>query len=264
MKSQKTAVHFTDRELLQVTNPVKVILIGAGGTGSQVMTSLAQMSHALCALGHPGLHITLWDDDTVTEANLGRQLFAQCELGLPKAVTLVNRCNRFFGTDWKARTQRFGGIQGTQETGEIYISCVDNVASRFEIATILKEMDIPDYNHHKPKYIMDFGNGQTSGQVVLGTVGKVEQPQSQKFKTVGYLPPVTEEFATLMKQSEEKDDTPSCSLAEALTKQDLFINAALSKLGMSLLWNLFRKGMIKHRGFFLNLEDFRTQPIPVG
>ena len=59
------------------------------------------------------------------------------------------------------------------------------------------------------------------------------------------------------------DNTPSCSLAEALTKQDLFINATLSQMGSTLLWNLFREGLTPYRGFFLNLKDFRTQPLAV-
>ena len=68
-------IHYTDRYLLNPYHPVTVFVIGAGGTGSQVATGLARMSVALQALGHPGLHVTVFDPDTVTEANIGRQLF---------------------------------------------------------------------------------------------------------------------------------------------------------------------------------------------
>jgi hypothetical protein len=64
--------------------------------------------------------------------------------------------------------------------------------------------------------------------------------------------------------SQTNDNTPSCSLAEALTKQDLFINSALANVGASLLWQLFREGMLFNRGFFLNLKEFRTQPLKVA
>jgi hypothetical protein len=74
---------------------------------------------------------------------------------------------------------------------------------------------------------------------------------------------ITEEFGELLKLSEQHDDTPSCSLAEALEKQDLFINSSLTQMGCSLLWSLFRYGMTPYRGFFHNLKDFRTQPIKV-
>lgn len=70
----KTKIHFTDNELLNPTNPLTINLIGAGGTGSQVLTALARMNHALIELGHAGFIVKLWDDDKVSEANLGRQL----------------------------------------------------------------------------------------------------------------------------------------------------------------------------------------------
>lgn len=47
-------IHFTDRYLLNPRHPVTVFVIGAGGTGSQVITNLARMNMALQALGHPG------------------------------------------------------------------------------------------------------------------------------------------------------------------------------------------------------------------
>ena len=75
------------------------------------------------------------------------------------------------------------------------------------------------------------------------------------------LPFITEEFGELLKISEEEDNTPSCSLAEALEKQDLFINSTLAQMGSSLLWNIFRNGLTVNRGFFLNLKNFQSQPI---
>ena len=102
----KTKVHFTENSLINPTNPVTVNLIGAGGTGSQVLTALARMNHALTELNHAGLSVRLWDDDVITEANLGRQLFAESELGFYKSVALINRVNRFFGSYWKDENQK--------------------------------------------------------------------------------------------------------------------------------------------------------------
>jgi PRTRC genetic system ThiF family protein len=265
-ENRRTKVHFVDNVLLNPTNPISVNLIGAGGTGSQVLTALARMSHALTELNHAGLSVRLWDDDVITEANLGRQLFAESELGLHKSVALINRTNRFFGTDWKAETQKFEKdyLNNLPEnaTASIYISCVDSVKSRFEIAEILNELKIDKgYYRNQSKYWMDFGNSQFTGQVLLSTVGNIRQPNSEKFETVENLPFVTEEFGELLIQSETEDDTPSCSLAEALEKQDLFINSTLAQMGSSLLWNLFRNGLTENRGFFLNLKNFHSQPI---
>ncbi|UIR57808.1 PRTRC system ThiF family protein [Sphingobacterium sp. SRCM116780] len=269
MKTIKNKVHFLPNDLLSPTNPIRVNVIGAGGTGSKFMTSLIEINHSLIELGHAGLQVHLWDDDIITQANIGRQRFAESEKGLYKSVAIINRINRWSGFNWKAETQKFErDVQGEipENAGaSIYISCTDNVESRFEIANIVRKLK-GQYNHHRysANYWLDFGNSKYSGQVILSTIGKIEQPRSKKFATVAELPFVTDEYADLLQESEKTDDTPSCSLAESLDKQDLFINATLAQMGASLLWNLFRFGMTENRGFFLNLQNFRTQPIPVG
>lgn len=268
MNTKKTKVHFTDNYLISPTNPIEVNLIGAGGTGSKVLTALMEMSHSLTELGHAGLQVRLWDDDIITEANLGRQRFAPSETGLYKSVALINRVNRFMGTNWKAETQKFErntlGRLPENAKATIYITCVDNVQARFDIAEILKAMSKRRVNRDEPKYWIDMGNSQQTGQVILSTIGEIKQPNSEKYETVASLPMVTDEFGELLKQSEQTDDTPSCSLAEALEKQDLYINATLAQMGCSLLWSMFRHGMTENRGFFLNLKNFQTQPLKVA
>ena len=254
--------HFTAPELLNPTNPIIVCLIGAGGTGSQVLTGLARMSHSLQQLGHAGFQVSLWDDDFITDANRGRQLFAECEVGLSKATALITRTNRFFGTAWKAIEKPFTADTATGRNA-IYISCVDTAAARFGIAEILNDLDLSTHRTDTPRYWMDFGNSRDTGQVILSTIGNIRQPVSEKFLPVGILPQVTSEFSELLKAG-DTEDLPSCSLAEALEKQDLFINSVLSQMGCSLLWQLLRQGLTLERGFFLNLGNFRSQPLAVG
>lgn len=76
------------------------------------------------------------------------------------------------------------------------------------------------------------------------------------------LPFVTEEFSELLQKS-DTDDTPSCSLAEALEKQDLFINSALAQMGCSLLWQMLRSGMLFTRGCFINLDTLSMQALKI-
>jgi PRTRC genetic system ThiF family protein len=262
----KPAVHIIQKELLQPYNPVTVNLIGAGGTGGQVLTALARMNHALIALDHPGLMVRLWDDDKVDTANLGRQLFTTAELGQFKAVALMNRINRFFGTNWKAEIEKYDKNLADREKASavITISCVDTAKARFEIAGILTTLAKQNYGRNRVQYWLDFGNSRTSGQVILSTLDKIKQPSSELYRPIEKLPLLTDEFKDLLTQSEQDDHTPSCSLAEALTKQDLFINSTLANCGASLLWQLFREGMLFTRGFFLNLKDFKTQPLKVA
>ena len=258
----KPKAHFIAPELLNPTNPIEVCLIGAGGTGSQVLTAIARMSHSLQALGHAGFQITLWDEDVITEANRGRQLFAECEVGLTKAAALITRCNRFFGTGWKTVNKKFDG-KAAHAKAAIYISCVDTAAARFDISNVLQDAGSSRHYSNAPRYWMDFGNGKDTGQVVLSTIGKVKQPKSELYQTEESLPFVTDEFGELLRQSETDSDAPSCSLAEALEKQDLFINSALAQMGCAMLWQLFRNGMTTQRGLFLNIANFRTVPLPV-
>jgi PRTRC genetic system ThiF family protein len=266
-KKDKPAVHIVQKELLQPYNPVTVNLIGAGGTGGQLLTALARMNHALIALGHAGLFVRVFDNDTVDTANLGRQLFTTAELGQYKSVALINRINRFFGTNWKAETTRYDKASLRDRdlaSAAITVSCVDTVNARYEIAEILKHLSNTYGGRNRVQYWMDFGNSRSSGQVILSTLEKIKQPASELYRPVEQLPLVTDEFKDLLAMSEQTDNTPSCSLAEALTKQDLFINSALANCGASLLWQMFREGILFNRGFFLNLQDFRTQPLKVA
>ena len=168
-------VHFTENYLLNPHHPVTVFVIGAGGTGSQVITNLARMSMALRALGHPGLHVTVFDPDTVSTANIGRQLFNETELGLNKATALVTRINHFFGYSWSAEAKRYPDVRQKEEmeTANLFITCTDNVRSRLALWKFLKGLSGKrPVDHRTPLYWMDFGNSQTKGQVLVGTLRK--------------------------------------------------------------------------------------------
>ncbi|MCC9073549.1 PRTRC system ThiF family protein [Flavobacterium sp. F-65] len=261
-------MHYADNYLINPTNPITINLIGAGGTGSRMLTELARMNHSLIALGHTGLQVSLYDDDRITQANQGRQLFADTEVGLYKSVALINRTNRFFGTNWKAITEQFSTVNlkslPNRGKANMYISCIDTVSARFDIAKALQDCtENSSWERNKSLYWLDLGNSQNTGQAILSTIGEIRQPKSKLYRTVANLPMVTDEFKELLEAQTENNE-PSCSLAEALEKQDLFINTTLASMGASLLWKLFREGMTAHRGFFWNLGNFRSEPILVG
>ena len=259
-------VHYIDNYLINPQHPVTVNLIGAGGTGSQVLTCLARLDTALRGLGHPGLFITVYDSDIVTEANIGRQLFSPSDIGLNKAQCLVTRMNNFFGNDWKAVPDIYPAAlkdARRDNLANITITCTDNIKSRIDLWNILKAVPVSEYRSYEtPLYWMDFGNTQDTGQVVLGTVPKkIKQPASKLYETVESLKVITRyvKYAKV----KEKDSGPSCSLAEALEKQDLFINSTLAQLGCNILWKMFRNGMIEHQGLYLNLSTMKVNPITV-
>lgn len=258
-------VHYIDNYLLNPQHPVTVSLIGAGGTGSQVLTNLARLDVTLRALNHPGLFVTVYDPDVVTESNIGRQLFSLSDLGLNKARCLVTRLNHFFGNDWRAVPQIYPAhMQNAtnDDIANVTITCTDNIKSRLDMWNILKAVPDRDYRDYRsPLYWFDFGNTQTSGQVVLGTVPKIKQPKSQQYETVESLKVITRHVRYA--RVKETDSGPSCSLAEALEKQDLFINSTLAQLGCNLLWKMFRHGMLEHHGLYLNLATMKVNPIVI-
>ena len=109
---------------------------------------------------------------------------------------------------------------------------------------------------------MDFGNAQTTGQVMVGNIrSKISQPASSEYLPMPRMNVITEEvsYSTIR----EEDSPPSCPLAEALRKQDLFINYTLAQIGCDTLWRMFREGRTLHRGAYLNLGTPRVNPHPV-
>lgn len=277
------SVHYTEEYLINPMHPVTINVVGCGGTGSQVLTSLARMNSALKALGHPGLFVRAIDNDKVSEANMGRQLFSTSEIGEYKCIALIGRINRFFSTDWKAEPELYK--PGTKiKSANITISCVDSGAARKGIKEVLsqskKTPDQPEngfaYNrrtnhsytsglqpYEKPFYWMDYGNMKDRGQVVIGTLRNITQPAKSEFNALATLSTIDKLHPDILKDVKGDDQGPSCSLAEALGKQDLFINTNLANMGLGILWKMFRELHIKYQGLYLNLETMSVNPIKI-
>lgn len=251
--------HFVHSYILDPAHPLSVALVGAGGTGSQVLTSLGRMNYALRELGHPGLHVKVYDSDIVTPANCGRQLFSPIEVGRNKAEVLTTKLNMFFGTSWESIPEMY---DEKSEHTNIVVSCVDTAKSRLIIKKNLEQesqRELNGYDMHKNYYWLDFGNTQSTGQVILGTIKDIGH--NKKKDNVGKLRCVTDLFD--LSKVNEKDSGPSCSLAEALTKQDLFINSTLAQIGMAIMWKMFSKGVLETHGAFLNLDTMKVNPIKI-
>lgn len=101
------------------------------------------------------------------------------------------------GTNCKAKIQKFQrnelGHLPKNTKATIYISCVDTVQTRFDIAEMLKDVNDNKFYRNTPKYWLDFGNSQHIGQVILSTIGEIKQPISEKYQTVASLPMITDE-----------------------------------------------------------------------
>lgn len=78
------------------SRPVKIVLVGTGGTGGYIVPQLYRL---LYALDRP-IRVILCDGDLVEEKNLGRQNFIEADLGKNKAMVLAERYPRLADIDY--------------------------------------------------------------------------------------------------------------------------------------------------------------------
>ena len=252
--------HFSPNDFMLDLHPITINLVGAGGTGSQMLTALGRIHHALVKLGRKGLHIEVYDNDKITESNIGRQMFSPSDIGRYKAQILVDRWNRFYGTEFEWSKSKFP--VKSRDTSNIVVSCVDNVESRRKILEHYSDRAKKEkVSFRIPWYWMDFGNSQHSGQVVLGTFRDVPQPKDTP-NTVNKLSTVFDVFPDMEKH--DVDSGPSCSLAEALNEQDLFVNTSLIPFGSNILWELLKNYNIYYQGVFVNLNTYTVLPMEIA
>jgi PRTRC genetic system ThiF family protein len=238
-----------------LTKRVEILLVGAGGTGSRILEKLVSLHRALLAKGHPqGLMVTVVDPDTVSAANIGRQAFYPGDVGAYKADVLVNRANMALGRiRWKSEVARLD-TRSRLEGFDFVIGAVDNRAARLAILRGLENC------LSATRYWLDTGNRANDGQVVLGEVSSRKRETDSRER----LPHIGELYPQLIDpEMEDPDEGPSCSLAEALERQSLYINAAVSDFAMNILWNLFTDGQIDIHGAFINLKRMMVTPLRV-
>lgn len=229
---------------------VRVTVVGCGGTGSTVASGLPYLHQAMLAWGHPyGLDVTFVDGDRISRTNCIRQPFSESEIGLYKATVLATRVNLFWGLGWKGVPEFLD--EGWREETDILIGCVDSRKSRRVLTSTSAY-----WNCH---YWLDLGNNAECGQFVLG------QPDNATNKKLALrLPTVAELYPEIVNPKLDKQDKlPACSAAEALDRQEPFVNQAVAYQALAMLARLFRYGRLAYHGSFINLSTGRTAAIPI-
>ena len=232
---------------------IVITIIGCGGTGSQIATGMPYLHQALLASGHPyGLRVFLIDGDRITETNCVRQPFSRSEVGLYKAVVLINRLNMFWGLDWEA-VPHFVRCGQDVPDSDFVISCVDTRAARAVIARVVS------LKSRRFLYLLDTGNLADRGQFVLGQPLRKDRKDRAK-----RLPCAHELFPSIVHaQADKRDRMPACSAAEAIQMQEPYINSTIANHVLALLARLFRHGRIAYHGGFVNLATGRVTPLAV-
>ena len=154
---------------LSLDRPVKIVVIGAGGTGGYVIPHLYRIAYAS---GRP-CRIIIADGDIVEQKNLIRQNFAECDIGENKAQVMAERYSEVFGIeteyipDFIENEQQLFELLRFESSGRssnkpisILIGAVDNNRSRIMCNNVFKKLDDIIY--------IDSGNGEFTGQVICG------------------------------------------------------------------------------------------------
>ena len=247
---------------------VEVLVVGAGGTGSHVVAELAALNQTLLDLGHPeGLSVVVLDADEVSDANVLRSRYLPCDVGSYKATTIVQRVNAATGARFRASVGRLSeDAYQISQSVDLVIGCVDTREARREI---LRQCQAAANRWGRPVLWLDAGNDATTGQVVLGEVRPTEEAHSgpasrSSPRLAARLPCVTDLFPGLLDPAQDPlDPGPSCSRAEALSRQSLAVNRAAAFHALCLLVEAFTAGRLTTHGIFFDVAAGRATPLAI-
>lgn len=224
------------------TAPVKVVVLGAGGTGGYVIPHLYRLAYAS---GRP-IRIILCDGDIVEEKNLIRQNFVKQDIGRNKAQVLAQRYSASFGIDCeyipsfvetleRLRSlttpdfyeSRWQGVQQTQRV--ILVGCVDNNRSR--------QLCHQVFQNSQDLIYIDSGNGEHTGQVICG----IRQNGRTLYKPIGSL------YPEILKTEDKFPSELSCAERTVSAPQAVTANLTAANAVISFLYDLLIAGELSTR-----------------
>lgn len=220
------------------TRPVKIVMIGAGGTGGHIAPHLYRL---LYALERP-VKFIVCDGDIVEEKNLVRQNFTEADLGLNKARVVAERYSSVFGLetsyvpDFIESTEKLEELirPVTWRTSEycsemvselvILIGAVDNNRSRQLCHEVFLKAENLIY--------IDSGNGEYTGQVVCG----IRRNGKTYYKPVGTL------YPDLAQPDDLFPSEVSCADASVSAPQTIVANLMAATAVVTIIYNILVVG----------------------
>lgn len=222
---------------LSLDRPVKIVVIGAGGTGGYVIPHLYRIAYAS---GRP-CRIIIADGDIVEQKNLIRQNFAECDIGENKAQVMAERYSEVFGIeteyipDFIENEQQLFELLRFESSGRcsnkpisILIGAVDNNRSRIMCNNVFKKLDDIIY--------IDSGNGEFTGQVICGV----------KMSGRVISKPVASVYPDLLKDTEKFPSELSCAERSVSAPQSIAANVFASSAVISMLYHLLIEGNLRN------------------
>lgn len=224
--------------------PVKIVQLGAGGTGGHIAPHLYRL---LYSLERPVRYI-ICDGDVVEEKNLVRQNFTPADLGENKAQVIAERYSSVFGMETEyvptfiETEERLRDLLTPQQwcIGNHYppkiihemvilLGAVDNNKSRQLCHRVFEQKRNLIY--------IDAGNGEHTGQVVCG----VRQNGRTLYK------PVCSLYPDLLEDEDKFPSELSCAERAVSAPQSVTANLTAATAVVSFLYDLLIAGDLKTR-----------------
>lgn len=234
-----------------------IVIIGAGGNGSHIISDVARMA---ASFGRP-IQITLVDGDVVEEKNLIRQHFTKLDLGKNKAEALASRYGSAFGIQINFVPEYLTQTNSEQVLGSrynggntIFITCTDNLASRKLVE-----------NRMNGDIWIDLGNEESAGQVTISSNAISQYAYYGNPKQTGRfcLPTVFELFPDYERKLKVEKPVASCAeLAAASPIQAGFVNVMAAAIAKNFLHCVLTgKPINNYQVFFTNDNCFEHRTI---
>jgi PRTRC genetic system ThiF family protein len=139
----------------------QIVIVGLGGTGSQLARSVARTIYDLKRRDKHVPELVFVDPDVIEPQNVGRQMFTAADVGCYKAETLARRFNFALGLGIRWFNEPLDSDKHVARYSALICGCVDNHLARRELA--------------KASGIwVDAGNGFHNGQVVIGNTNDLQ------------------------------------------------------------------------------------------
>ena len=223
---------------LSTSRPVKIVIIGAGGTGGYVIPHLYRIAYA----SERRCRVIIADGDIVERKNLIRQNFAECDIGENKAEVMASRYSEVFGIETEYIPDFIESEERLIEMLEvknkymytedsmpvaILIGAVDNNRSRVMCNNVFNKLDDIIY--------IDSGNEEFSGQVVCGV--------KRKGKVISK--PVARVYPDILVDTEKFPSELSCAERSVSAPQSIAANVFASTAVVSMFYYLLIEGELK-------------------
>lgn len=225
--------------LLPPEAPIRLVLVGAGGTGSHVLQSLARLAVHVRQQPGPTLDLVVIDGDTVEPKNVGRQLFSPGDVGRNKAQALAERFSAVFGLPIIALPK----MAELADLGELY----SRRAVHSAIVILVGAVDTPEarqilcsaLRHGYARLWLDCGNEADSGQVVVGTATEpAVLAGCLSLKGVCSALPAPSLVYPNLVAPRKKPRRGDCAAQVEANVQDLMTNQAIAAVAAQYLYNL--------------------------